>query len=257
MINYNSFMIRHHNDYFKLSNEKKSLYKAENFEVLRNELQKQFINKKIKSHPFESFIYENNEIYDIEDFLLSIGKDNVIVNSDPNSLLFKNLLDYDMFNYKTNYKKNYIFDLPYTEIKTLSEKGNTYYRFSSIIYYLIDTIYSELLSNNKLNINENILNDFMSDYLPTLYSDTLIKTKEFKKAFLFKTYEDEININNILIPNQNILKKVDFYKFNDFIENNLSNDFSEIEELKIYHKQKIIDFLINKSNSNVIFLRRK
>ncbi len=41
-------MIRHHNDYFKLSCEKKSLYKAENFNTLRKELKEQFINKKVK-----------------------------------------------------------------------------------------------------------------------------------------------------------------------------------------------------------------
>lgn len=256
MFKYNSFMIRYHNDYFKLSNKNKSLYKAKNFDILKNQFKKN-INKKIKKHPFESLLYDNNEFYDIEDFLLSIGEDKVIVNNDQNSLNFNNLLDYDIFNYKKKYNKNYIFDLPYTEIKTLSDKGSINYKFSSIIYYLIDTIYKELLSNNKLNIDESLLNNFISDYLPTLYNDTLIKTKELKKSFLFKTYEKEKTINNILIPNQEVLEKVDFYKFNDFVKNNISNDFSKIEELKTYHKEKIINFLTNKSNSNVIFLKRK
>lgn len=256
MFNYNSFMIRHHNDYFKLSCEKKSLYKAENFNTLRKELKEQFINKKVNSHPFESFIHEDYDSYAINDFLLSIGEDKVVVNNDPNSLLFKNLLDYDMFKYKENYKKDYIFDLPYTEIKTLSDKGNTYYQFSSIVYYIIDKIFNEILSNEELNINEEKLSDFISDYLPTLYNDTLIKTKEFKKAFLFKTYENEKSINNILIPNEKVLKKVNFYEFNKFIENNLTNDLSEINELKKYHKKEIINFIQNKNN-NVIFLRRR
>ena len=90
----------------------------------------------------------------------------------------------------------------------------------------------------------------------TTYNDTLIKTKEFKKAFLFKTYENEKSINNILIPNEKVLKKVDFYEFNKFIENNLANDLSEINELKKYHKKEIINFIKNKNN-NVVFLRRK
>lgn len=257
MFNYNSYMIRYHNDYFKLSCEDKSLYKAENFNTLKKELQEQcIINKKIKTHPFESFVYEENNINNINDFLLSIGEDKVVVNNDPNSLLFKNLLDYDMFNYKTNYKKEYIFDLPYTEIKTLSENGNINYKFSSIVYYLIDKIYEEILSNKELNINEEELNEFISDYLPTLYSDTLVKTKNINKAFLFKTYENERSINNVLIPNENILEKVNFYQFNNFIKENLINDLSEIKELKNYHKKQIINFIKNKNN-NVVFLRRR
>jgi len=256
MFNYNSFMIRHHNDYFKLSYQEKSLYKAENFNILQKQIQENFNNKKIKSHPFESFVYENYNDYAINDFLLSIGKNNVVVNNDPNSLLFKNLLDYDRFNYELNYKKNYLFDLPYTEIKTLSNKGNTYYKFSSIIYHLIDKIYEEILLNEKLNINEKVLSEFISDYLPTLYSDVLIKTKNIKKAFIFKTYENEKSINNILIPNEEVLKKVDFYEFNNFIKNNLTNDQSQLNDLKSYHKKQIIRFIKNK-DSNIVFLRRK
>ena len=52
------------------------------------------------------------------------------------------------------------------------------------------------------------------------------------------------------------LKKVDFYEFNNFIKNNLTNDLSQLNDLKSYHKKQIIRFIKNK-DSNIVFLRRK
>jgi hypothetical protein len=252
MNNYNSYFLRNHNEYFILSEEEKSVYKADNFNFLKKELSQVQYKKSLKIHPFESIMFEDKK--KVEDFLLSIGKDGVIVNEDPNSLLFRNLLDYDVYNYSVNYKKDYIYDLPWTNIKTIKNHEVNYYKFTSPVYFLIDSIFQEIIENKSVNISETQLDTLISDYLIIMYNDILEKTKLLKSGFVFKEYKDENTTKVVIIPNEAVLQKVDFYKFNNFIDNNLTEDLSLIKNLKNYHKNEIIK-LINNKNNNIIFFK--
>jgi hypothetical protein len=252
MNNYNSYFLRNHNEYFILSEEEKSVYKADNFNFLKKELSQVQYKKSLKIHPFESIMFEDKK--QVEDFLLSIGKDGVIVNEDPNSLLFRNLLDYDVYNYSVNYKKDYIYDLPWTNIKTIKNHEVNYYKFTSPVYFLIDSIFQEIIENKSVNISETQLDTLISDYLIIMYNDILEKTKLLKSGFVFKEYKDENTTKVVIIPNEAVLQKVDFYKFNNFIDNNLTEDLSLIKNLKNYHKNEIIK-LINNKNNNIIFFK--
>lgn len=257
MINFNSYLLRHHNDFFTLQDEEKSLYKADHYDEMKNGLISQIKCSSIKAHHFESVINEGNnkDIDDINNFLLSIGEENVVVNSDPNALLFRNILDYDMFNYDVNYQRDYVFDLPHTEIRTVNQKIN-HYKFSSPIYYIIDKICDEILSDKSQNHSLEKIKSTLEDYLPNMYNDVLLKGQLMNKAFVFKKYINEEVITNVIVPNEKLARKVSFYNFNEFVKNETTKEYDILEELKNYHKNELLKYL-NKNNGNIILFKRK
>ena len=257
MVNFNGYLLRYHNDYFKLQGEEKSLYKAENYDVLKKGLMSKIKNSSLKAHPFESVFEEgyNQDIENINNFLLSIGEDNVIVNNDPNAMLFKNILDYDMFNYEVNYKKEYVFDLPWTEIKTANKRIQNY-KFSSPIYYLIDSIFNEIINDKQNTKSEQEIQEIINDYLPIMYNDILTRGQLINTAFRIKEYTNNETVITVIVPNERIARKVDFYKFENFIKQYTDNDLSGLESMKNYHKNEILKFL-NKKSDNVVLFKRK